>query len=214
MTSREEYQEQLEHIGEIKDLMQRSSRFLSLSGLSGISAGIIALIGAGAAYYRLNYWETEQLIATEGRRILDITEEASTHLLILAVIILILALGFGYLFTRQKAQKAGDEMWGRTSMKLLINLLIPLVAGGIFCLFMYHHSLYVLIAPATLIFYGLACVNASHHTLNDIRYLGIFNIFLGLVNCFFLGYGLVFWAIGFGVMHIIYGSVLYSKYDS
>ena len=208
-------EEQLEHLNEIKDIMTRSSRFISLSGLSGITAGIIALLGAVAAFIRLNYSVNSgrRIYDLGGHIILDMHADASWDLFFLALIILVLAIFFGYIFTRRKAKKAGDDLWGRTSMKLLINMMIPLATGGLFCLIMLWHGIYGLVAPATLIFYGLACVNASHHTLNDIRYLGLFNIGLGLLNCFFIGYGLVFWAIGFGIMHIVYGSVMYLKYE-
>ena len=56
-------------------------------------------------------------------------------------------------------------------------------------------------------------VNASKYTLNDIRYLGLTEIFLGLVALVFLEYSLLFWAIGFGLVHIIYGIVMYYKYE-
>ena len=46
--SNEDY---LKDISEIKNLMNKSSRFISLSGLSGVLAGIYALIGAAVAYY-------------------------------------------------------------------------------------------------------------------------------------------------------------------
>jgi hypothetical protein len=63
------------------------------------------------------------------------------------------------------------------------------------------------------VFYGLALVNASKYTLTDIRYLGITEIILGILNIFFLRRGLYFWALGFGVLHIIYGLVMWWKYE-
>ncbi len=96
---------------------------------------------------------------------------------------------------------------------MIINLLIPLVAGGIFCLILIYHKLLFLIASATLIFYGLALINGSKYTLHEIRYLGISEIFLGLLASVFTGYGLVFWTIGFGVLHIIYGILMYLKHE-
>ncbi len=94
-----------------------------------------------------------------------------------------------------------------------INFLVPLVTGGFFCIVLYQYGLIGLIAPSTLIFYGLACLNASKYTLGDIRYLGVFNIVIGLISTQFTGFGLYFWALGFGIMHIVYGALMYSKYD-
>jgi hypothetical protein len=64
-----------------------------------------------------------------------------------------------------------------------------------------------------LIFYGLALINASKYTYNDIRYLGISELLIGLCSTLFLGYGLFFWAAGFGLAHIVYGALMYFKYD-
>lgn len=197
----------LENLSEIRNIMERSTKFISLSGLSGVSAGLIALIGSYIAYIRINANRVGD------QHILNMTESTSEELFILAVAILVLALIFGSLFTLIKAKKRSDLVWNSTSKKLLINMLIPLIAGGIFSLALMKYRLFGFVAPTTLIFYGLGCINASYYTLSDIRYLGLSNLALGLVNLFFVGYGLLFWAVGFGVLHIIYGTVMYLKYD-
>jgi len=205
----------LETLTEIRSLMEQSSRFISLSGLSGVAAGIFALMGAAAVYWYLGitpfagqkaYYVTAETISQGGVHYL-------TFFLVDAAIVLILALGSGIFFTTRKARKKGLKMWDASSRRLLINMAIPLVAGGIFCLGLLYHDLFGLVAPTTLIFYGLACLNASKYTLNDIRYLGILEIILGLFALFFLGYGLEFWAFGFGVLHIVYGLIMYYKYE-
>jgi len=194
--------------------MDRSSRFISLSGLSGIMAGVTALVGAGLAYYRLNYGgDVSGYTILDGLVVLDINANAAFDLSILAIGILLTATFFGYFFTNRKAKKAGESVWNTSSKRMLVNMLIPLITGGAFCIIMMYHQLFGLIAPAMLLFYGLACINASHFTLTDIRYLGFCEIGLGLLNCFFLGYGLLFWTIGFGIMHIIYGTIMYLKYE-
>lgn len=198
----------LENLSEIRNIMERSSKFISLSGLSGVSAGIIALLGAGYAYNILN-----NTSKNTGKLLLTMTEESKHELFWIALVILILAISFGGLFTWLKTKKTQEMVWNNTSKKLLINMLIPLIVGGIFCLLLMNHGALVWVAPATLVFYGLACINASHHTLSDIRYLGISQLVLGLLNSYFLGYGLLFWALGFGILHIIYGGLMYYKYD-
>jgi hypothetical protein len=95
----------------------------------------------------------------------------------------------------------------------VINLAIPLAVGGIFCAILLYHGIVYLMAPAMLIFYGLALVNGSKYTLTDIRYLGLSEIVLGVFAAFFIGYGLLAWAIGFGVLHIVYGTLMYYKYE-
>lgn len=197
----------LENLSEIRNMMERSTKFISLSGLSGVSAGLIALVGSYLAYIKINKDRIEN------EHVLNMTESTSEELFILGIAILVLSLIFGSLFTLIKAKKRSDLTWNSTSKKLFINISIPLVSGGIFCLALMKYGFFGLVAPATLIFYGLGCINASHHTLSDIRYLGLLNLCLGLINLFFIGYGLLFWAFGFGVLHIVYGTIMYVKYD-
>lgn len=193
----------LKDIFEIRSMMERSSKFLSLSGLSGVSAGIIALIGAGAAYQRLNNntnpaAEQQSLFAFF---VLD------------AAIVLVTALAFSIIFTRRMAKKKGLPVWSNTAKYMLINLLLPLSAGGVFCFILWYHGLVMLIAPATLLFYGLALLNAGNQTLGEVRYLAIGEMILGLLAAFFLDSWLILWAIGFGALHIAYGIYMYVKYE-
>ncbi len=207
--------EHLETLSEIRSMMERSSRFISLSGLSGVAAGIIALAGAALVYLYLGiqpfdqkriYYEFSRSATKWGMNYL-------TFFFLNASVVLVLAIASGIWFTTRKARKKGQKIWDSTSRRLLINMLIPLLAGGLFCLILVHHGLLGLVAPITLCFYGLALLNASKYTLDDIRYLGITEIALGLIAAYFMGYGLEFWAIGFGVMHILYGTCMYWKYE-
>lgn len=211
----QDHRNHLDSLHEIRSLMERSSRFISLSGLSGVVAGSFALFGALMAYLYLGitpfdqqriYYET---VAGANKWGMDYI----TFFLVDATLVLIAALSVGIFFTTRKARQKGQKIWDALTRRLLLNLSIPLVAGGIFCLALFFHGYNGLIAPSTLIFYGLALVNASKYTLNDVRYLGISEIVLGLLALFLLGYGLEFWAIGFGVLHILYGTLMYFKYE-
>lgn len=198
----------LEDLKDIKSIMERSSRFISLSGLSGVMAGVFALIGAYFAYQTV-YQQQDYL----SYRRADMTQDNIIQLLAIAVGVLVLSIGVGIIFTQRKAKKNGQKLWDSQSRRLVINMLIPLVTGGILCLILLNYGFIGLIAPLTLVFYGLALVNASKYTLSDIRSLGILEIALGLVACQFVGYGLILWVIGFGILHIVYGIVMYVKYE-
>jgi hypothetical protein len=204
-----EKEKYLNDISEIKNLMDRSSRFISLSGLSGVLAGLYCLIGAGLAY-KIIYFDTTTLGNYSD---LIITETALIQLILIAASVIVLSLVTGIALSIRKAKKNDDRIWNSSTKRLVINFLIPLLTGGIFILFLIEKEILGLVAPLTLLFYGLACVNASKYTLGDIRYLGITMILLGLLSTWFLGYGLLFWALGFGVCHILYGSIMYYKYD-
>lgn len=192
----------------IRRMMEQSSRFISLNGLSGVVAGLIALLGAAAALY---LFKKNGVAYFDGYRdvySLSLVKE----LVLLALCILVLAVGFGIFFTVQKNKKQGHTIWNTVTKHLLLNLAVPLIAGGLFCMALLYHGTMAFVAPATLVFYGLALVNASKYTYSDVQYLGYCEIFLGIVAMFLIGYGLVFWALGFGVLHIVYGIVMYRKY--
>ena len=204
-----ETKDYLKDIQDIKTMMNQSSRFISLSGLSGVLAGIYSLVGAWFAYKTI-YFDT----STMGNyKNLIISQEAVYRLLVIASTVLILSILTGIILSIRKANKSNEKVWNPTSKRLVINFAIPLATGGFFILFLIEKEMLGLVAPLTLIFYGLACVNASKYTLGDVRYLGVTMILLGLLSTWFLGYGLLFWALGFGVCHILYGSIMYFKHD-
>ncbi|MFC6997816.1 hypothetical protein [Rufibacter roseus] len=202
-------QEQLATLHEIRNIMDRSSRFISLSGLSGISAGLTALAGAAVVMWYLS----EQNIAYGADNNLTLTQDALLFLLTVALAVLVVALGLASFFTIRRAHKNNQRIWDNQSKRLVLNMAIPLFAGGVFCAVLLYHSILYLIAPTMLVFYGLALVNGSKYTFSDIRYLGLCELALGLVSGFFVGYGLLSWTIGFGVLHIVYGALLYFKYE-
>ena len=211
-----EQQQPLEDLQHIKKMMERSSRFISLSGLSGIAAGICALVGA---------WFANGVIVDNGgpsgyRELVSKTLEVTSlqdfmghRLFQIAIYTFIGAFISAFLFTWLRSRKNDVPLWGYTSRRLLINVSVPMIAGGIYLFKQMQFGNYGLIAPGCLIFYGLALVNASKYTLGEVRYLGYCQILLGIVNCWFVGYGLYFWAVGFGLLHIIYGSVMWYKYE-
>lgn len=189
--------------------MNKSSRFISLSGLSGVLAGVYALIGAYLAYKII--YVTQNL--SDDYQSIVLYEMEMIQLFAIALIIVLLSIATAIILSWQKAKKYKENLWDSTSKRLLTNFIIPLATGGFFILSLIEKEIYVFVAPLTLVFYGLACVNASKYTLGYIRYLGISMILLGLISVWFLGYGLLFWALGFGICHIIYGALMHFKYD-
>jgi tryptophan-rich sensory protein len=200
----------LQDISDIKNMMNKSSQFISLSGLAGIMAGIYALIGAFVAHtlIRKNYNDT-----TYNNNIITLESTTFNYIVMTAFLVLIFSIATASILTYNKAKREGETVWNATSKRMLTNFMIPLATGGIFGLLLLRNGSYGLIAPVTLIFYGMSCVNASKYTLRDVRYLGITIIILGLIATELSGYALEFWALGFGVCHILYGSIMYFKYD-
>jgi hypothetical protein len=207
----------LETLQDIKRMMERSSRFISLSGWSGISAGICALAGAWVAHGRIagylqagfggNYYRGGTAYARGSAAAL--TED----LFLIAVITFIAAFISAFLFTWARSRKNGTPMWDRTVQRLAWNTILPMVVGGLVLIRAMYWGYYELVAPGCLIFYGLALVNASKYTLGEIRYLGYGQLILGLINLWAIGGGLYFWAAGFGLLHILYGAVMWWRYE-
>lgn len=201
-------QEYIRDLTEIRSMMERSTRFLSLTGWSGIMAGIYALAGAYIAY--------RYFYPTVGTDIVLHWQEFSAEvldLIILALAVLVLAVGTAVYLSHQKSQKAGERSWNSAARRLVLHMAIPLVTGGVLILILLSKSLIGLAAPVSLIFYGLALFNAGKFTYEEIRSLGIIQILLGLAASYFTGYALLFWAFGFGIMHIAYGIYMHLKYE-
>lgn len=192
----------LDDLSSIKDLMSRSSRFISLSGLSGIMAGIYALTGAAVTYVYLLPQKGEYL-----------TLHSWNFKIILGILVAVAGLSVvtAFLLTSKKAKKNKERIWDATTKRLLVSFLVPLVAGGIYILIKLSSQHYGLTGSLMLIFYGLALINASKYTISKIQYLGYAELVLGLICAALPGYGFWFWILGFGVLHIIYGSLIYFK---
>ncbi len=212
--------EHLETLQSIRDIMERSQRFISLSGLSGIGAGTCGLISSYIAYRYMSrqFSLLEESGVSDVSYIYDLTYSnwgygTFDFFFFLAIGTLAAAVLVAFLFTYSKAKKQGRKVWDASSKRLTINFLIPLVTGGLVCLILLSRGFLGVIAPLTLVFYGLACVHGSKYTLEDVRYLGYCEIILGILALYFVGYGLLFWALGFGVLHIVYGVIWYRKYE-
>jgi hypothetical protein len=196
-------------LSSIRTMMERSVKFLSLSGLSGILAGTYALLGSVVIYFILYYphspFDFQFYYVNE--------ESAVLKLIIVATMVLIFSLTTGYLLSARKAKKLGMTVWNFASKQLLVDLLIPLASGGLLIIILLAQGYYGIVAPSCLVFYGLALIHGSRSTYEEVRYLGLIEIGLGLACAILPGLGLIFWALGFGVMHIVYGSIMYFRYD-
>lgn len=198
----------LETLQDIKRMMERSSRFISLSGWSGISAGVCALIGAGFAQKSIqHYYHVDYLRNTAYPFMLRI------DLLLIAICTFGSALVLSAFFTYLKSRKEGVPIWGSTARRLLWNTLLPMVVGGFFIWRLIDLKIYELLAPAALIFYGLALVNGSKYTMGEVKLLGYGEILLGIINLWVIHEEILFWSLGFGLLHIIYGTAMWWKYD-
>lgn len=200
-----EQEQSLKALKDIRQIMERSNRFISLSGWSGVAAGLCALVGAGFARHFIDEYQAagSHLSAYDLERIL----------MLVAALTFVAAFVFSFAFTYTRSRKQGMPVWGAIAKRLLFNTMVPLLAGGLVAYRLLELEQYGLIAPLCLLFYGLALINGSKYTLGEIKYLGYCLLFLGIVSLWIPGYGLYFWALGFGILHIVYGAVMWWKYE-
>lgn len=201
--------EQLQTLHDIRNIMDRSTRFQSLSGLSGIFVGLIALAGAGAVQWHLTVQKLDYPALYQG----TLNPATSRFVALAAAAVFVLAAATVLYFTTLKARKARQSVWNSQSQRLLVNFCLPLAVGGAFCGILLFHRLGYLVAPATLLFYGLALINSSKYAFADLRTLGICELALGLISGVRIEYGLLAWALGFGLLHVFYGGLIYYKYE-
>jgi hypothetical protein len=194
--------------------MERSSKFSALSGLSGIIVGIMALVCIGISYTILGITPLEPISYLS---ILNRDGAIDTELLKLLIINFSVVLLASFLtaiwLSNKNAVKKGEQIWDLTAKRMLINFSIPMFAGGAYCFILFTQNHIELILPATLLFYGLALLNASKYTVEDIKYLGVLLVLLGLFASIYVDEALLLWGIGFGALHIVYGSFMYFKYE-
>lgn len=206
----EEQQDYFRDITDIRSMMERTTKFLSLSGWAGIMAGIYALAGAYIAYKIFDF-NPDQV----GYTYFSETgySEGLVKLIGLAIAVFLMAISTAVYFSKRRAGQRNEKLWNATSRRLLANMAMPLLVGGLLCLILISKGLIGLIAPITLLFYGFSLYIAGKYTYDAVKILGLIQIALGLLNAYFIGYGLLFWALGFGVAHIIYGIYIHYKYE-
>lgn len=198
-----------EELADIKSMMEQSTRFLSLSGISGILAGIYALIASALAYYWIYFPEFPI-----GNQIYEVYQNGKiTHLMLMGLLLLSLTIVTSWAFSRQKSNRNAYPIWTPASKRFVQALAIPVISGGMFCIALIHEGQLILAFPAMLLFYGTGLLNASSFTLNNLKYLGYGQLILGVIAGFVPEWGFVLWTLGFGVFHVIYGSLIYSRYE-
>lgn len=204
-------------LGLIKDLMEKSSKFSNISGIAIVFTGLLAMIGASFVYFDIGFSVSKlnisyaQLINQNGK-----PEDLFIKLKLLVLIaslILISSLAIMYFTARKKSGKEGIQLFNSSFSRTLKSLFIPLFSGGVFCVLLLNHHMYGLVAPATLIFYGLGLVSSSKFSYYELEFLGYFELLLGFIASFYIGSGLLFWIIGFGLCHIVFGLLIHFKYD-
>lgn len=209
----------LDDIKDIKNMMNKATKFSSLSGFSIIAAGFLAIIGGFLIYSDLEFFLHEgklmgysNLIESEAGSE-DFQRKIKLLLFVGAIIFSCSVLIF-YVAGLKKSKRQQMVFWNPSMVRALKSLFVPVIAGGIFSILLIGHGFVGMVAPATLIFYGLGLINSSKYTYGEIEVLGYIELILGLIASFFMGFGLLFWVIGFGFCHVFFGVIFYLRHDT
>jgi hypothetical protein len=197
-------QDYLRDIAEVRSLMERSTRFLSLSGLAGVMAGIYALAGVFIVWKAIGFEPTEDVVVAE--------TFSMQHVVLVALGVLILSIGTALLLSSATARKRNESIWNPVAKRVAAHFGLPLITGGLLMLIFLSQDMTRLLIPSSLIFYGIALFSAGPFTFREIKTLGIIQIALGLFSAYAVEYSLLCWAAGFGIAHMIYGIYLHLRY--
>ena len=203
----------IEDLREIRRMMESSTKFLSLSGLSGVFAGLSALVGSWFAYQEVKHFTKLRVHYMIQGRDSEWEDQFALTLVLYGVVILIAALSLGAFFTWLKAKKEGKNLCTPLSIRLIISLMVPLAFGCLFLAGMFYQRLYDFIPPTILMIYGFSLLNASKYVHIELKYLALCELALGILAIFMLHWNFILWIIGFGILHVLYGTIMYFKYD-
>ena len=192
---------------DIKNIMEKSTKFNALSGFSFISVGCIALVSAIISAQTLN----NNIFETNLYQPISLSQK--NHLVIIGFSTLFLAILAAFYFTHKKAVKNKVSLTLGGGPALSLHFVTPLLVGGIVALALLYYQHLVFVAPLLLVFYGLSVVSGSKFTHPELIYLGFIQLALGCLGLFYLGHGLILWTLGFGVAHIIWGIYYYLKHE-
>lgn len=201
----------IQSVNEIKELMEKSSKFMSLSGLTSILAGLYSLIGS---YFAVKIIGTRQSGSAYPLEILNVNSPTRLEIIVLLALgVLVLSCLTAFLISYYKSKKAGQKLFNTLTYRILWNFSLPLITGGLFCVALLYHHNYGLTSSVMLLFYGLSLINASKYTFSNVAWLGYAFLILGIADSFIEGYALLFWTLGFGICHILYGILFYLEYE-
>lgn len=206
MKEQQDYTRDLEAI---RSMMERSTKFPSLSGWTGIMAGLYALIGAHLVYNVFEFRPDSLLYSSAD---LGSASAVLQNVIITAAAVLLLAAVTAVVLTNKKASKEGEKVWNAASRRLLVNLAVPFSAGALFIAVLLFHGMIGPVIPLSLLFYGIALYGAGKFTEDEVRVLGLIQIGLGLLSAVFTQYSVIIWAVGFGAVHMVYGTFMHFKY--
>ena len=181
----------MDNLQYIRETMERASAFTAVPGWGQVVIGITALVAS--------YLSAQQ--TTVGGWLKTWLAEAIISVLIA-----------GWSMDR-KARAIGTPLLAGPGRKVVFSLSPPMIVGVLLTVVLYRAGLPKAIPGMWLLLYGTGVVTGGMFSVNIVPVMGICFMVLGAVTLFTapsLGNWLM--ALGFGGLHIIFGTIIARKY--
>ncbi len=185
-----------ENLRVIRQLMERSTKYSTFSGFSGILAGAASITGC---------------LVT---RSLSQTDPAAFRVAFLVTwsLVILFAIGADYLLTKRRAARVGKRVLSRLGKQMFLASAPGLGTGALLTLYFLRHNLLGDIYPVWMLCYGIAVCAVGLFSQREVSYLGAAFLLAGAATLLFCPtFGLPMMAVTFGAFHILYGIAVSRK---
>ena len=177
-----------ENLRVIRQVMERSTKYSTLSGLSGVLVGLTAIVGVAAT-----------------RSVRDIYDHP-LRLALIWLIVLAVAVGIDFVRNKRRAARVGKQVVSPLGAHILVAALPAFFAGAVLTAFFALHHLLFYVWGAWMLCYGLAICAVGLFSVRPVSYLGMAFALAGALTLFLQAPDpLAMMALTFGGFHIAYG---------
>lgn len=191
-----------ENLRVIRELMERSTRYTTFSGYSGVLAGTASITGC------IITWLLQQ--GPSG------LYPARVPFLLTWSLVVLFAIGADYLLTKRHAARVGKHILSRLGQQMAFASLPGLGTGALLTLLLVRHHLLNEVYPLWMLCYGIAICAVGLFSQREVKYLGALFLCAGALTLVLIqgqpGWGLPMMALSFGGFHIVWG-VLMARRD-
>jgi hypothetical protein len=175
----------------IRETMERSASFTAVSGRGGVVMGLVALLAA----------------------ILARNDTGSATWVAIWMVAAAVSLGLASLLIARKARDAGLTLLSGPGRKFAWNVTPPLVVGGLLTVALLGAGATELLPATWLLLYGTGVVTGGAFSVLIVPLMGLTFMALGTMALFASpALGNAFMAVGFGGLHIVFGTIIWRKY--
>ena len=170
----------------IRETMERSASFTAVSGWAGVAMGVVALGAAAVARLQEAPWAWLAVW--------------------LAAASLSAAVAVGGM--AMKSRSVGTPLFSGPGRKFASSFAPPIAVGGALTLALFGAGQTALLPGTWLLLYGAAVVTGGAHSVRIVPLMGVMFMATGAVALALPGWGDVFMAVGFGLLHLVFGVII------